>query len=114
MTVGGNGENEARRLRQEFSLLPKVAGHGDNVGVRHSEVRPEWIMRIIKAPYDRWQEADRADGEVRTILVGRVIESNQWIRIVFAGTGNSREFITAYQDRRLSRRYGGRPWPNQQ
>ena len=71
-------------------------------------------MRIIQEPYDQWQEVNPNNGEVRTILAGRVRESNQWIRVVFAGTGDSREFITAYQDRRLSKKYGGRPWQNQQ
>ncbi len=114
MTPADDSENETRRLREEFELLPKVSGHGEDVGVRHSELRPEWIMRIIEEPYDQWQEVNSSNGEVRIILAGRVRESNQWIRVVFAIIGDSREFITAYQDRRLSKKYGGRPWQNQQ
>ena len=109
-----NRANKNRRLRQEFDNLPKVSGHGSSAGVRHSDVLPEWIMRIIKEPYDRWEEVNPENGEVRTILAGRVRQSNQWIKVVFSGTGDSLKFITAYQDRRLARKYGGRKWQNQQ
>jgi hypothetical protein len=70
---------------------------------------PEWIVSVIEDPYDQWEEV-RPDGRVDTIVVGRVSQVRQWIRVVFAGTGDSRELLTAYQDRRLAAKYGGGPW----
>jgi hypothetical protein len=54
------------------------------------------------------------DGEVRTILVGSVPQFNQWITVVFVGTASAGELLTAYPDRRMEKRYGGRPWKNVQ
>ena len=82
-------------------------------GIRHPDIKPEWVMRVIEYPYDQWEEITRS-GDLRTVIVGRVAQSNQWIKVVFSGIGDSRELITAYQDRRLQKRYGGRPWRNQQ
>jgi hypothetical protein len=66
-------------------------------------------MQVVGAPYDQWEEV-MPDGEVRTILVGRVPQFNQWIKIVFIGAIGAGELHTAYAGRRLERRYGGRPW----
>ena len=71
-------------------------------------------MRIVNKPYDQWEETDHRTGESRTILVGRVRQFQQWIKVVFAGIGDSRQLLTAYPDRRLAQNYGGRPWEIQQ
>ncbi len=68
----------------------------------------EWVMLIIANPYERYPEY--RDGTLRTILVGRVPESRQWIKVVFEGTPETGGFLTAYRDKRLGRRYGGGPW----
>ncbi len=68
-------------------------------------------MRVIEHPYDRWSELT-LDGQIRTFLVGRVPQISQWIKVVFIGYPDTGELLTAYQDRRLERRYGGRPWEN--
>ena len=103
-----NGENA--RLRRAFDRLPKSGSHGSAVTSRHPDVRPEWIISIIEEPYDEWIETHERSGQSRTIIVGRVPQFEQWIKVVFIGVGNSRELLTAYPDRRLSKRYGGRPW----
>ena len=105
-------EEENRRLRREYEALPKTLWHGEDTANRHPEIRPEWIMRVIKDPYDQWEEIAR--GEVRSIFVGCVAQFNQWIVVVFIGDTNAGVFHTAYADRRLERRYGGRPWRNAQ
>jgi hypothetical protein len=112
MTPTGDSEGETLRLREEFDLLPKTP-HGLSAAVRHSEVRPEWIMWIIKNPHDGWVEIEPESGEVRTILVGRVPQFGQWIRLVFIGSVEEGEFHTAYPDKQLEKKYGGRPWRNQ-
>lgn len=109
-----NRERENRRLRREFGQLPKVPGHGGSATVRHADVPAEWTMRVIKEPYDQWEEVNPDNGEVRTIFAGRVREASQWIKIVFVGAGDSRLYLTSYQDRRLEDKYGGRPWQNRQ
>ncbi len=109
---GGIADEERSRLRRAFDLLPKVAGHGDSVRERHNDILPEWIMLVIADPYNRY-EAYTLDGERRTILVGRVTESRQWIMLVFVGDPETGRFLTAYQNRELEKDYGGRPWRNQ-
>ncbi len=104
--------DEIARLRRAFDELPKVPGHGDAALLRHSNVKPEWVMRIIAEPYHREEELD-PKGQMQTIVVGRVPESNQWIKLVFVGDPETGLFLTAYNDRRLERKYGGRPWNNQ-
>lgn len=101
--------DETARLRRAFDELPKVPGHGDDTLERHHNIQPEWVMRIIAEPYHRYEEMDPA-GERQTIIVGRVLESNQWIKLVFVGDPETGSFLTAYNDRRLETRYGGRPW----
>ena len=48
--------------------------------------------------------------ERRTVIVGRVSESRQWIKVVFVGDPETGLFLTAYRDRRLDEDYGGPPW----
>ncbi len=66
-------------------------------------------MWIRDAPHDQWVEVAN-DGEVRTVLVGRVPEFGQWIKVVFIGEARTGALHTAYADRRLAKKYGGRPW----
>ncbi len=99
------------RLRRAFDELPKVPGHGETLEERHSDVLPEWVMLIIANPYGNYEEY--IDGKLYTVLVGRVSESRQWIKVVFEGTPETGGFLTAYRDRRLDRRYGGGPWPTE-
>ena len=106
--------DENRQLRQEYDQLPKVPVHGQNVDSRRPDIRAEWVMRIINEPYDQWEETDRRTGELRTILVGHPSPFQQWIKVVFTGSGASRKLLAAYPDRRLAQRYGGRPWEIQQ
>ena len=98
-------ENEIERLRQEFYALPKTDPHGMEQQIRHPDIRPEWIMSVIHAPYEVWEELGQ------TVLAGRVPEFNQWIKVVFIGSLEFGLFNTAYADRRLEKDYGGRPWP---
>lgn len=102
-------DEERARLRREFDLLPKVEGHGDTSPVRHRDVLPEWIMQIIGHPYER-DEVYTDSGERRTVLNGRVSESRQWIVVVFVGDTDTGRFLTAYHNRKLEDKYGGRPW----
>ena len=104
--------SEGARLRRAFDAIPKIAGHGELFEDRHQDVLPEWIVQIISDPYDQYEEYD--DGELRTILVGRVPQSRQWIEVVFVGDPATGALLTAYKDRRLAHRYGGRPWLNQE
>ena len=106
------GDSETRRLREKFGLLPKTS-HGISAMTRHSTVLPEWVMRIIENPYDQWVEIEPGSAEVRTVLTGRVPHFAQWIRLVFVGSVEEGEFHTAYPDRQLERKYGGRPWQSQ-
>ena len=76
---------------------------------RHSDVRAEWVIQVIEDPYDRYEERSPA-GLRQTVIVGRVSQSQQWIKVVFNGDPETGEFLTAYHDRRLVERYGGRPW----
>ena len=100
---------EIARLRREFDDLPKVLSHGDSALIRHPNIRPEWVMQILREPFHRYEEQG-VDGQKHTVVVGRVPESNRWIKIVFIGEPESGAFLTAYNDRRLEDRYGGRPW----
>ena len=99
---------ERLRLRQAYEALPKTL-HGDRIGNRHRDVHPEWVISVLENPYQEWNEIN-PQGEHVTIIVGRVPECRQWIKLVFVGTLNSMELQSAYQDRRLERRFGGRPW----
>ena len=103
--------NEDPDLRRAYEELPKTEMHGVSAVERHPEIRPEWVIRIMYEPYDRIEE-HRAE-TFMTILVGRVPEVNQWIKLVFIGNPETGLFHTAYMDRRLSGRYGGRPWRNE-
>ena len=99
---------EIARLRREFDALPKDSGHGEMLDERHGDVLPEWVMLILANPREQFPEYQ---GEtLRTIIVGSVPESRQWIKVVFEGTLETGEFLTAYRDTRLNRRYGGGPW----
>ena len=99
---------EDYQLRLEYEDLPKTRWHGQSTTMRHPDIRPEWIMRIVKDPYDRWEEI-APDGELRTLLVGRVPQFEQWIKVVFIGDLSTGSLHTAYADRRLGREYGGQP-----
>lgn len=107
-----NGLDENAPLRQAYDRMRKAPRHGEDAQSRHSEIRPEWVMRIIANPHDRYEET-HPDGERMTIIVGRVLESSQWIKLVFIGDPETGDFLTAYNDRRLEKWYGGRPWPAQ-
>ena len=104
-----NGLDENAPLRQAYDRMRKAPRHGESALKRHSEIRPEWVMRILADPFDRFEETD-FDGERITIIIGRVLESSQWIKLVFIGDPETGAFLTAYNDRRLEKRYGGRPW----
>lgn len=106
-----NQYNEKRRLRREYAALPKTDHGGKTTTERHKDIAPEWVISILNDPRDRWSETDQ-NGLPMTVIVGRVPERNQWIRLIFYGTPESGEFHTAYSDRRLAKKYGGRPWPN--
>jgi hypothetical protein len=97
-------DNEIEQLRREFDALPKTDPHGMEQQLRHPDIRPEWIMRIIKNPHESW--VDRG----HTILAGRVPEFSRWIKVVFIEDPEFGLFNTAYADRRLENYYGGRPW----
>ena len=105
----GSDADEIARLRRAFDALPKVSGHGEQAIRRHGNIRPEWVMKIIAEPYETFEELDDL-GRVYTIFTGRVPESRQWIKVVFAGNLDTGAFLTAYNDGRLVKRYGGRPW----
>ena len=112
VTVSYNQADEDRRLRQAYEDLPKTEIHGVSAPERHPDVHPEWVMQIIAEPYERFEEYR---GETRmTVLVGPVPLASQWIRLVFVGDPEAGLFHTAYMDRRLAERYGGRPWQNGQ
>ena len=68
-------------------------------------------MEIIAHPYDRY-EVYTSEGERRTVCIGRVSESSQWIVVVFVGNPETGRFLTAYHNRNLEKEYGGRPWGN--
>ena len=101
--------DEIERLRRAFDALPKVPGHGETLDERHSDVLPEWVMLIVANPYSESEEFSK--GTMHTILIGRVPESRQWIKVVFEGTPEAGRFLTAYRDRRLDTEFGGSPWP---
>ena len=107
--IAGDGESE--RLRQAFDRLPKVARYGAAALERHDSIRPEWVMRVIAEPFQRY-EMHTSYGERRTIITGRVPESTQWIMVVFVGDPETGRFLTAYHNKNLAKRYGGRPWGN--
>lgn len=100
---------EIRRLREAFERMPKAPEHGETALSRHSDILPEWIVQVIESPYDRYEEYT-SSGERRTIIVGRVAQSQRWIKVVFIGDPETEELLTAYHDRRLTKKYGGRPW----
>lgn len=108
-TSGADDDIEA--LRQAFVRLPKVGGHGGTALERHSSIRPEWVMRVIEEPFERY-EVHTSYGERRTVITGRVPESSQWIMVVFIGDPETGRFLTAYHNKNLARKYGGRPWHN--
>jgi hypothetical protein len=66
-------------------------------------------MEVIENPVDQWEEVT-TQGEIRTILAGRVPNFSQWIKVVLEGSVETGALHTAYGDRRLERRFGGRPW----
>ena len=103
-----NANAETRRRRQAYDALPKT-GHGEVTPIRHSDVQPEWVIRIMENPYDQWPE-DGPHGEERIALAGRIPGFNQWIRVVFVKSDEGHLLHTAFADHRLARKYGGRPW----
>ena len=102
-------EQDIDELRRAFDRLPKVAGHGVDALERHDSIRSEWVMRVIAEPFERY-EIYTSYGERRTVVTGRVPESSQWIMVVFIGDLETGSLLTAYHNRSLARRYGGRPW----
>ena len=105
----GSDADEIARLRQAFDALPKVLGHGDSAVIRHPDIRPEWVMQILMEPFHTFKELG-SDRQWNTIVVGRVPESNQWIKLVFIGEPETGALLTVYNDRRLEELFGGRPW----
>lgn len=75
----------------------------------HTSISKEWIMRVVAEPYERY-EVVATDGEHRTILTGRVPESNHWIMVVFVGNPETGLFLTTYRNRGMIKKYGGLPW----
>ena len=65
-------------------------------------------MLILESPREQFPEY--RGGTFRTVVVGRVPECRQWKKVVFEGTLETGQFLTAYRDRRLNSRYGGGPW----
>ena len=104
----GSDFDQIARLRREFDALPKSPGHGETLEARHSDVLPEWVMLVLASPREQFTEY--RGGILRTIIVGRVPESSQWIKVVFEGTLDTGHFLTAYRARRLNSRFGGGPW----
>ena len=102
---------ERQRLLREYDTLPKTRHGMDRE--RHPEIRPEWVVLIMENPHDHW-EVMMPNGEIRTILVGRVPEFSQWIRVVLVGDASAGALHTVYPDKRLEQTYGGRPWQNLQ
>ena len=96
-----------------YNALPKASrSTKSELALRHPEINPEWVIEIIDDPYDFWIET-QPNGERRTIFAGRIPEQPQWIKVVFSGDSddvNDLKLITAYFDRQLEKRYGGRPW----
>ena len=103
--------DDIEELRRAFDRIPKVAWHGVTALERHDAVMPEWVMRVIEEPFERY-EMYTSYGERRTVITGRVPESSQWIMVVFVGDPETGSFLTAYHNKNLARRYGGRPWRN--
>jgi hypothetical protein len=99
------------RLRREYARLPKTA-HGAQLQETHPEVLQEWVTHIIERPYEQWEEYVPHRDEVRTVLVGCVPGFNQWIKVVLVGRETAGALHTAYPDRQMEKRYGGRPWSN--
>ena len=110
--IPGLTDEERAKLRRAFELLPKVARHGETALVRHKLILPEWVMQIIDNPYERY-EVYTDEGEWRTVFTGRVTDSLRWIMVVFVGNAETGRFLTAYHNRSLEGKYGGRPWGNQ-
>jgi hypothetical protein len=102
---------ERERLRLGYARLPKTR-HGTELQQTHPEILQEWVMHTIERPYEQWQEYVEYRDEVRTILVGRVPEFHQWIKVGLVGRPDTGALHTAYPDRQLEKRYGGRPWSN--
>ncbi|MCY3639300.1 MAG: hypothetical protein OXG80_09430 [Chloroflexi bacterium] len=102
-----------RDLLARYDALPKASRSAESaLALRHPELRPEWVIQIIDDPHDIWVEI-QPNGERRTILEGRIQGQRQWIKVVFSGYSediNELKLITAYFDRQLEKRYGGRPW----
>ena len=100
------------RLARYNALQKASRSTESELALRHSEINPEWMIEIIDNPYDFWIET-QPNGERRTIFAGRIPEQRQWIKVVFSGDSddvNDLKLITAYFDKRLAKRYGGRPW----
>lgn len=64
----------------------------------HHDVKPEWIEDIISEPY--YQETDPRDG--RELYYGWVDEIGKWVKVVVEDD----RLLTAYINRRLTRRFG--------
>lgn len=103
-------DQEIARLRLAFDAMPKVQAHGEETFERHPDIRPKWIMKIVEEPYDQFETY--RNGRRRTVIVGRLPQLRQWVSVVFDGEPATGVFLTAYQDSRLTKRYGGRPWQN--
>lgn len=65
---------------------------------RHPDVKPEWIENILATPYH--QEAALQPN--RELYYGWVDEIEKWVKVVVEDD----QLLTAYIDRRISRRFG--------
>ena len=64
----------------------------------HNDVKPEWIETTIAQPYH--QETDPMDG--RELYYGWIDEIKKWVKVVVEND----QLVTAYLDRRVTRRFG--------
>ena len=99
---------EIRRRQEAYDAYPKTP-HGETIPQRHPEARPEWVMSIIENPFDQWPKRGRY-GEYRINMAGRVPEFNQWILVVLEYEDEIYRLHSAFPERRMEGKYGGRPW----
>lgn len=108
MDAQNGGDAERERLLRRYEALPKTEHWIYDSVSRHSDIRPEWIVAVIDDPYEVISELRGLQNV--TVLTGRVPQFSQWIKVVLISEGAELSLFTAYADRRLEDRYGGRPW----
>ena len=108
MDAQNGGDAERERLLRRYEALPKTEHWILDSSFKHAIVRPEWIAAIVEDPYEVIPEPNSPQSII--VLAGRVPRFGQWIRVVLERSGGDLMLLTAYPDRRLEDRYGGRPW----